>query len=152
MAEGPCRGQLRAWQDLGRGQGPRSGRGQGRILVILDLRGRNLRVRGQNLRVRGQNLRVRDQIFGPRGQNLRVRGRFWPFWVPWGSNLGQFLVEILAYGGRWHQARQPLLDLSKTWLFARTLSFNSGQGPDRFDRFRSILVNFGQFWAILARF
>ena len=44
MAEGPGRGQLGAWQDLGRGQGPRSGESSGQILAILGPRGQNLRV------------------------------------------------------------------------------------------------------------
>ena len=43
MAERSGIEQLRAWQGLGRGQGPRSGEGSGSILAILALRGQNLR-------------------------------------------------------------------------------------------------------------
>ena len=35
MAEGPGKGQLRAWQWSGEGQGPRSGEGSGSISAIL---------------------------------------------------------------------------------------------------------------------
>ena len=91
-------------------------------------------------------MRVRGQIFGPRGQNLRVGvdlGHFGPLGVKIGSIFGR------NFGLRWTMAPSSaaILDLSKTWLFARTLSFDSGQGPGRFDRFRSILGNFGRFWS-----
>ena len=110
MVEGSGRGQLRAWQDLGRGQGPMSGEGSGSDFGRFGPQGSKFRVKGQNLSLRGQNLRVgvrflvpgvkiwgprsdfwsqgskfevRGQIFGPRGQNLRVEVGFWSFWAFW---------------------------------------------------------------------
>ena len=77
MVEGPGKGQLGAWQGPGMGQGPRSGRALGRILVILGPRGQNLGS-GSKFGGQGQNLRAR-------GQNLGSEVRFWSFWVIFGT-------------------------------------------------------------------
>ena len=71
MADRPGRGQLRAWQGPGRGQGPRSGRGRGQILAVLG--------------PRGQNLRSEVRFLVP-GSDF---GHFGPFWVGQGSERGR---------------------------------------------------------------
>ena len=79
-----------AWLDLGRGQGPRSGRDQGQILAILASRGQNLRVRvrflvsGVKIWSGGSKFGRRGQIFGLRDQNLRVGVRCWSILVDFG--------------------------------------------------------------------
>ena len=81
MADRPCKGQLGAWQGLGRGQGPRSGRGPGSISAILTLRGQNLRSEVRFL-VSGSDFWSQGSKFEGLGRILVNFGRFGTFLGP----------------------------------------------------------------------
>ena len=105
--------------------------------------------RGQIFGPRGQNLRVgveiwsggveiwsEGQIFGPRGKFegrrslLAILGRF-------GVKFGQFLVEILAYGGRWHQ-------LGNQFGPVKNMALRKDFASPTWDRVPADLTDFGQ--------
>ena len=76
MADRSGRGQLGAWRDLGRGQGPRPERGQGSILAIFGPQGSKF----EGLRSKFEGLRSK---FEGRG---RFR-HFGPFWTIFGVQV-----------------------------------------------------------------
>ena len=151
------RTRQRAAQSLagsGEGQGPRSGGLRVRFWPFWP-QGQNLRVRGQNFWSQGSKFEGQEGPGSKFGPEVKIwgfegpRGRFWPFLVPLGSKFGSIFVEILAYGGRWHPARQPIWTCQK---------HGSSQGLclSIRDRVQADLTDFrqfwGQFWSILAGF
>ena len=112
MVEGPGKGQLKAWQDLGKGQGPRPGSDFGRFWSILTIFETLSRIRKfwsglrdlskRRLYARGfWSESGREGNFGVKNltEVSSLGGQFWPFWAILGD-FGHFWTILGRSGVR----------------------------------------------------